>query len=168
MLQTLTASLENYLEAILADVRKEGHAHATEIAKRLDVSKASVTGALRKLADRKLINYKPYGVITFTEAGREAAEKVRARHDLLKRFLTEILGIETGVAEENACRMEHAMSQDVLDRMATYVEFVESCPVQACTWQSDEGAFCGKQAQKTSCQRRLQATRTHMRESPEE
>ena len=71
----LSASLEDYLEAILNLSNTEGHAHCTDIARTLNVAKPSVTGALRTLKEKGLADYEPYGSITLTTEGKKAAEK---------------------------------------------------------------------------------------------
>jgi DtxR family Mn-dependent transcriptional regulator len=124
----LTASQEDYLEAILLLVREGRVARVRDIAAHVGVGKPSVTAALKTLAKRDLVNYDPYQYITLTDAGRMAAERVERRHHVLKDFLTEILGIDAATAEENACRMEHAVDQQVMRRLKAFAEFAQSCP----------------------------------------
>jgi len=122
MKEALSASLEDYLEAILALVEEHEAAHVKDIAAKLGLTMPSVTGALRSLSERKLVNYRPYGAVTLTRRGREAAENVRRRHKVLKVFIEDILGLEGEVAQENACRIEHAVDQVVLDRLVAYLD----------------------------------------------
>jgi len=79
---TLTASLEDYLEAIFHIIAEKQAVRPKDIAKRLKVSNSSVTGALRSLADKELINYAPYDVISLTPSGETAAKDVIRRHEL--------------------------------------------------------------------------------------
>ena len=144
MASALTESQEDYLETIFRFVQKEGHAHVRDIAERLGVRMASVSGALRSLKASGLVNYQRYGTVTLTEQGTTVAARVSERHDLLERFMQLVLGVDSETAADNACRMEHAMTEDVLERLTAYVAFVEKCPVQACTWQAREKGFCGK------------------------
>ena len=139
-----TESQENYLEAILVCADEDGRARVTDIADRLDVRMASVTEALRNLAERGLVEYRPYARPRLTEEGRGVARGVWKHHGLLKRFLTTVLGLEPDEAEENACRMEHTMDEKALERMAAYMEFIEKCPGDGCTWQEERGGFCRK------------------------
>jgi DtxR family Mn-dependent transcriptional regulator len=124
----LTASQEDYLEAILLLVREGRVARVRDIAAHVGVGKPSVTAALKSLAKRNLVNYDPYQYITLTDAGRTAAQRVERRHHVLKDFLTEILGIDAATAEENACRMEHAVDQQVMQRLQAFAEFAQGCP----------------------------------------
>jgi DtxR family Mn-dependent transcriptional regulator len=126
--ESLTASLEDYIEAVYNIEGRQGAARVTDIAEDLGVAKSSVTGALRGLSSRGLVNYDPYSLITLTDEGKAVAERVARRHSILARFLEEVLGLPANVAQENACRVEHAMSPEVADRLLKFVEFVENCP----------------------------------------
>lgn len=124
----LSASLEDYIETIYHIVEEKQVARAKNIAEQLGVSRASVTEALRMLSSKGLINYAPYEVITMTALGREVAEDVIFRHTTLKNFFTKILTIDTDIAEEGACKVEHSAPPQVIDRMIDFMKFVESCP----------------------------------------
>ena len=110
------------MEAIWALQCEGGVARVRDIAARLDVGKSAVTAALKSLAKRKLVNYDPYQFITLTDRGRELAKEVARRHQVLRRFMTEILGLEAEVAEANACRMEHVVDNVVLQRLIDFAE----------------------------------------------
>ncbi len=122
--QKLSASLEDYIEAIYNLSIDGSVARSKDIAARLGVSCASVTSALRALAEKKLINYKPYGYITLTEKGRKAASRVVRRHDILKQFYADVLGIEPQMAQEAACRAEHTLEPEITDRLTTFIDFL--------------------------------------------
>lgn len=116
----ITASLEDYLEAIFHIISEKQAAKPNDIAKRLKVSNASVTGALRALASKKLIRYAPYEVITLTPKGRVAAKNVVRRHEALKDFFVEILCVKESQADEAACKMEHAMPSVILEKLVQF------------------------------------------------
>ncbi len=124
----LSASLEDYIEAIYHIVEEKLVARSKDIAGRLGVSRASVTEALRALSKKELINYAPYEAITMTERGRAVAEDVIYRHNSLKRFFTEVLAIDAEQAEEAACKIEHAAPATVISRMITFIDFLQVCP----------------------------------------
>ncbi|MEN8188581.1 MAG: metal-dependent transcriptional regulator [Thermodesulfobacteriota bacterium] len=124
----LSASLEDYIEAIYHIIEKNQVARSKEIAGRLDVSRASVTEALRALAKKELINYAPYEAITMTEQGKRVAEDVIFRHEALKRFFTEVLAIDSVTAEDAACKVEHAAPPEVIARMISFIEFLKVRP----------------------------------------
>jgi DtxR family Mn-dependent transcriptional regulator len=125
---TLSASLEDYLEAIYHIIKEKHVARSKEIAAILKVSRASVTEALRALAKRELINYAPYEAITMTTKGNKAAESVIFRHDALKQFFIEVLAVDPPVAEEGACRVEHAAPPEVIAHMISFIEFLKIGP----------------------------------------
>lgn len=124
----LSASLEDYIETIYHIVEAKQVARAKNIADHLGVSRASVTEALRALSSKGLINYAPYEVITMTDSGREVAKDVIFRHTTLKNFFTQILTIDNTIAEEGACKIEHAAPPQVINRMIDFMKFVESSP----------------------------------------
>ncbi len=124
----LTRSQEDYLEAIWALICENRVARVRDIAHRLGVSMPSVTSALRTLAGRGLVNYDPYQVITLTEEGRKAAEEVDRRHHVLRDFLIDVLGLDAPRAEANACRMEHAIDRQALERIGRLTEALKDQP----------------------------------------
>lgn len=118
----LSASLEDYVEAILGLERVSRVARVSEIAVRLKVSRPSVTGALKHLASRGLVCHAPYGHVTLTEEGARVAREVERRHVLIRDFLTGVLDIPVDKAETTACRLEHVLEPDVLAHFASYSE----------------------------------------------
>ncbi len=126
--EALTASMEDYLEAIYHIVRKKQAARAKDIARRLEVNNSSVTGALRTLSEKGFINYAPYDVITLTPKGQRHAEDVVRRHEALMDFFTKVLCVDPREASDAACKMEHAVSRTILNRLIRFVEFLEICP----------------------------------------
>lgn len=130
----LSASLEDYLEAIFHIVAEKHAAKAKDIAKRLNVNNSSVTGALRALSEKGLVNYAPYDVITLTLEGNRLAEGIVRKHEALRDFLVNILCIEEAEAEETACKMEHSVSHVILNKLILFMEFLESCPRYGDIW----------------------------------
>ena len=150
---TITASMEDYLEAIFHIVAKKGAARAKDISKQLKVNHSSVTGALKALATRKLVNYAPYDVVTLTPQGRTVAEDVIRRHEALRDFFVKVLAIDVKVADEGACEMEHALPRPVLERLIQYIEFLEACPLAGTKWTEGLGYYCYHGATKQNCER---------------
>ena len=104
-------SQENYLEAILRILAEKGYCRSVDVADRLMVAKPSVSTAMRKLLEKELIVMDSSKFIRLTEAGQRIAEEVYGRHSFFKRFLI-AAGVEEATAEEEACAMEHAISED--------------------------------------------------------
>lgn len=117
----MTASLEDYLEAIYFR-GGSGVVRVTDIAEGLGISKPSVHRAIHTLQDKGLVEHEHYGGLTLTEKGLAMAENIAFRHRTIKRFLTQILQVEPELAEEEACRMEHALSQETVDKLARFIE----------------------------------------------
>ena len=122
---TLNASAEDYLEAIFQLVGENGAARTGDIARRLGVHKSTVTGALHGLADKGLVNYSPYAAAGLTARGRRVAGEIVRRHQVLHRFLREVLLLDEPVAEANACRIEHGLDRQVVDRLVAFIESVD-------------------------------------------
>lgn len=147
----LTSHLEDYLEAILFISQESGEAHASLVADRMGVTRASVTGALRALADRGLITYHPYQPVTLTESGRRAAQDCADRHQFLHRFFRDQLGMEDGEAEEVACKVEHAANATVLARLAEFSRFLADCREVELSWAEDGTLRCTRQPRTDGC-----------------
>jgi DtxR family Mn-dependent transcriptional regulator len=120
----LSASLEDYLEAILNLASDSQGARSKDIAEALGVARPSVTGALKVLRGRGLANYQPYGCITLTRSGRTAAEEVARKHNVLTSFFVGVLGVEDDVAQKAACKAEHALGPEIIARLLCFIEYV--------------------------------------------
>ena len=143
---TVSASLEDYLETIYHTASAKGAARAKDIVQAMGVNNSSVTQALRLLADKKLVNYAPYEVITLTTAGESIALDVVRRHETLRDFFTKVLGLPEADADAEACRMEHATSRKVLDRLVAFVEYFDRCPLNETRWDDATGFTCSRSA----------------------
>lgn len=149
----LSSSLEDYLEAIFQIVRSKRAARAKDIADRLRVGRSSVTGALRALAQRKLVNYAPYDIVTLTTRGRTIAAEIAHKHEVLRQFLVKVLAIDEAEADTTACKLEHAVSEHVLERFIEFVEFVDRCPRGGTKWVEGAGYYCQNAAGARDCNR---------------
>jgi DtxR family Mn-dependent transcriptional regulator len=116
-----TESKEMYLETIYLLERESQHAHTAEIAKILGVSKPSVTKAMGLLKDQGLIEQERYGPVVLTQQGRKVSEKIYENHRLITQFIVSSLGLSPEQAEENACKIEHVISEQMLNAMKKYV-----------------------------------------------
>ena len=141
VISKLSASLEDYLEAIFHIVKEKRAAKAKDIADRLNVNSSSVTGALQSLSKRGLVNYAPYDIITMTPEGTDVAREIIHRHETLADFLTKVLSINEDEAEETACKMEHDISSEIIERLLEFVKFVERCPIGGAKWDAKQKGF---------------------------
>lgn len=131
----LSESLEDYLEAIFCIIDQRKVARPKDIIARMNVSGASVTGALRLLAERKLICYAPHDLISFTIEGAKIAGEIYRRHLNLRTFLTDVLLIESQQADEAACKMEHVLPDTIIGRMVQLADFLQQKPAFARQWR---------------------------------
>ncbi|HJQ09794.1 MAG TPA: metal-dependent transcriptional regulator [Gemmatimonadaceae bacterium] len=119
--EALTAPVEDYLKAIYAIGKGTGAAATNEIAQRLDLAPASVSGMVRRLADQGLLAYERYHGVRLTETGRLAALRTLRRHRVIEAYLAEALGYPWDRVHEEAERLEHAASDELVDRMAATI-----------------------------------------------
>ena len=114
-------SREMYLEVIYELEQQQEVVHSVDIASRMDFSKPSVSRAINVLRKNGYIAHSPYGDVALTEKGRELARRVYNTHQLLTAFFTQILKLDPDVAEADACRIEHVISQQALDAIEAYL-----------------------------------------------
>jgi DtxR family Mn-dependent transcriptional regulator len=146
-------SVEEYLEAIY-DFNERGElAKNTELAKRLMVSPPSVTQMIKKLADDGLVEYKPYKGVMLTGKGMALAQKVVRKHRLLERFLHDFLGLRRNKVHDEACRLEHGLSDeaaaalcDALDSPETSLD--DSTPIPPCFLDVEDCEQCAEVREK--------------------
>ena len=117
--QTMTQSLEDYLEAIYLLIMEGKAAQVVDVARMLSVRMPSIVRALRELKRLELVVQEPYSSISLTEKGRRVAHQVFDRHRLLRSFLIK-LGVSRRIADRDACLMEHILSAETLERIRTY------------------------------------------------
>jgi len=136
--------MEDYLEAIYHLEQERRIARVRDIANRLGVKMSSVSSALKILGSRGLIRYDPHQFITLTDRGIKMAEEIVRKHEVLKRFLAGVLQIDPAVAEDNACRIEHHLDPEVIEKLVRFVEFMEMCPVEQTKWLEKLAESCNE------------------------
>jgi len=120
--------MEDYLEAILTLKEKNKIARVRDISQLMNVKPPSVASALHTLSRDNFVIHESYGYVDLTPEGEKLAKKIQGRHKMLTKFLTEILCINPTTAAEDACRMEHAISQKTSKKLTKFLEFVQTCP----------------------------------------
>jgi DtxR family Mn-dependent transcriptional regulator len=123
----LTQGIEDYLEAIHVLSLEREVVRVRDIARSLKVSMPSVTGMLSKLRKQGLASHERYESVSLTRQGKKRAEAVYRRHMELTHFLKVILGIKKDKAEEQACRLEHAVSEETLSRLTKLIDYIGNC-----------------------------------------
>ena len=138
----LSESLEDYLEIILELQNNNRVARSKDIANKLNIKRGSVTGALKSLSQKKLINYEPYGFITLTSTGKKIAEDITYKHYVIKDFLHRILQSSAENAEATACKLEHAMDKQSFDMLVKFIKFIDNCPKAGVNWIQAFVEYC--------------------------
>ena len=117
---------EDYLETILRLKKQMGQVRSIDIARELDYSKPSVSRAMKILGEKGLVYMDGHKYIHLTDEGLDRAENVAGRHELFKDMLTKIFGVSEEMAEEDACRIEHIVSDETVkkirEKLAEYSE----------------------------------------------
>ncbi len=119
--KSISSSLEDYLEAIYEIYIEKRGVKAIDISKKLGVGRSSVTEALKTLAQKHLVNYSRYGVLSLTSAGEDAAKNVIEKHKVLYNFFKNTLNLDEHEAQENACRVEHVLSEKAFQSLMDFV-----------------------------------------------
>jgi DtxR family Mn-dependent transcriptional regulator len=126
--------MEDYLEAIWVLGLEKKSVRVKDVCKFLQVKTSSVANAIKVLSGMQLVQQEPYGYIELTQKGIPTAKKIYKKHKTLYRFLHEILGIDAKRAEDDACKMEHAISAQTLERIVEFMKFIEHCPRTGPSW----------------------------------
>ena len=134
MPQDLSASQEDYLEAILELAGSKGIVRVRDIAAHQDVSMPSVSGALKRLARQGLVRHERYDSVDLTREGRRLAGGVANRHALLKRLLTDVLRVDDKTADGDACAIEHHVSQKTIDALLRFFRSLDGLPDGSRRW----------------------------------
>lgn len=127
-MNNLSSSLEDYLECVYNRINLNGSVKAIEISKDLNVSRASVTEALNKLAQKEYINYGRYEMISITDLGIAKAKEIINKHNVLQSFFEDILGIDKQEATETACRIEHIITENILAKLSELTSYCNDNP----------------------------------------
>jgi len=140
----LSATMEDYLEAIYQFQESQHVARVRDLARHLGVTMPSVSGALKTLAARQLVEHEAYGYATLTEEGRRLAEQVHLRHTAIVDLLQRVLQLGADRAEDEACRLEHALSTVALERLRLLTGFMQDHDDVRQQWLAhlDEADLC--------------------------
>jgi DtxR family Mn-dependent transcriptional regulator len=143
----LSESLEEYLKAIYSINERGRPAKTTELARKLRVAPPSVTQMLKRLADEGLVEYSPYKGVVLTGRGTAIAQRIVRKHRLLERLLHDFLGLNKEKVHQEACRLEHGLSDEAAAALCRALERPESCPdddklIPPCTLEVENCEEC--------------------------
>jgi len=114
---------EEYLEVIYDISKQKGYARVKDVSEELDLGLSTVSEMFKKLDDQNYVNYEKYSGVTLTEKGEKLAIKLTEKHQTLREFLM-ILGLDEDVADVEACEIEHVVKNETMDRLTTFVDFI--------------------------------------------
>ena len=121
-MQKILSSSQDYLEAILDLSEQSPNVKSIDVAKKLDVSRASVNRAVNLLKEQGYITQERYGDIFLTDVGLQEGKKIRETHDILQSFFVDVLGVSKDTAEQDACMIEHCISEETKQKLKLLVE----------------------------------------------
>jgi DtxR family Mn-dependent transcriptional regulator len=144
---TSSPNVQEYLEAIYSLTEGGEPARTSELAKLLGVKPASATGMIQKLAGAGLVEYRKYRGTTLTPEGMKLGRKMKRKHRILERFLTDVLGIRRDRVHDQACAMEHSLSDEAEEAMCRVMGHPKVCsddgrPIPPCDRVLDGDAEC--------------------------
>ena len=126
--------MEDYLEAIYCIGQGKRVVRVKNIAKRIGVTMPTVTNMLKSLNRKGFIEYEKHEFLELTPKGQKVGKEINRRHQAILHFLINILGIDPAVADEDACRIEHGISAETMDRLTQFINFIEVCPRTGSNW----------------------------------
>lgn len=126
--KNLTSVMEDYLETIFNLEIDKKVVRVKDIAGKLKVKMPSVTSMLKTLSERGLVNYEKYEYVFLTDEGSAIGKEINRKHTILFKFLTDILHVDPAKAGDEACKMEHVLSHDTMDRLMSLMTTMLECP----------------------------------------
>jgi len=149
--ELLSPTVEDYLEAIFNLEKDKKAVRVKDIAQKMMVKLPTVTSMLNNLLQKGLIRHEKYEYVELTEKGHEVAKEVDHRHKILRSFLRNILKVDAIQAEEDACKMEHAISSATFEKLVQFIKFIEVCPRGGSEWLGYFEQYCGGGYRKEEC-----------------
>ncbi len=122
----LTPTMEDYLEAIYSISQGKRVVRVKNIAKEVGVKMPTVTNMLKSLNQKGFIDYEKREFLELTPKGRKVGKEIKRRHQIIRNFLTDILKVDSDVADQEACKIEHGMSAKTLDRLTQFIDFTQA------------------------------------------
>ncbi len=119
---SITPSKEDYLERIYDLSLVDENVRSVDVARALNVSRASVNKSIGGLKEDGYIEQEHYGAITLTKKGKLVAKEIRVKHNTIRAFLINILNVDYETADFEACEMEHTISKDTANKLAAFLE----------------------------------------------
>ena len=126
--KTVTTQAEEYLEAIFRLETKRGFARTMELARDLGVVPGSITNTIENLEGKGLVTHEPYKGVKVTDQGRKIAVNILRKHRLAERLLTDLLNLDWSIVHDSACKLEHALSPEIIKSLEKKLGHPKTCP----------------------------------------
>ena len=126
MADQISSNMEDYLEAIHLLSQENNSVRVKDIARVLNITMPSVSSAIKKMKKQGLVYHSRYEMIELTPKGLSFAEDIYKRHRIIKSFLENILGLDSRIAEQDACKIEHNISPETLEGFARFAAHYRS------------------------------------------
>ena len=152
----LSATLEDYLQAVFRLEKEKGFARVRDISDALGVAKSAATTALQNLSAKGLVNYAPYEPATMTEEGWQRARKIVLRRRVIEEFLRSVLCLDADRSGEIACGMEHAVDREAMNRLSCFLAFVGQRREAGESWLAEFRQFIDDGNADRSCEEYMQ------------
>lgn len=124
----ISENIEEYLEVLYRNGSNKEQVSTTKLSKDLGIAPGSVTQMLKKLEDLGYIEYTPYKGATLTDEGMKIAQKITRKHRILEKFLSDVLKIKEENIHDQACEMEHSLSDEAERALCTMLHHPDLCP----------------------------------------
>ncbi len=124
----MSPSLEQYIEAIADLLTRDKVCSISEIAAQVRVSRPAASRAVRDLSEQNLVEHRAYGYVDLTEQGQSIADMLTVRHEAIYDFMKDALDYDDDWADQEACRLEHQVDDDFVERLKTQTEFLRNQP----------------------------------------
>ena len=152
VMQKVTTSIEDYIEAIYEITLDRKDARVKDIAEKLGVTYPSISGILKKLVEMGLVTHERYGNVHLTAEGEKLGRDIAERHRILFDFMHRILKIPKETAQKDACGMEHSMSPATREAFLSFIRFVQTCPKGVPSWLKNYYYFREHGERSESCE----------------
>ena len=122
----ISSNMEDYLETIHLLEKERRTVRIKDIAREMRITMPSVSSAVKNLENQGLVHHSRYDSVKLTQQGTQIAEAIYKRHRVIKHFLSEVLGLESDIAEKDACRIEHNISEETLKKLIQFIGEIEN------------------------------------------
>ena len=140
----LTKSLEEYISTIYILEKTNKKIRVTDIATKMLITKPSVNRALKNLREKGYVNFEPYTDITLTDEGREVAQEISKKYDIVKIFLAEILGVSQKTAEIDSLKIKAVISEETEQKLPEFMTHELKIDELKCnhSWENSRCRVC--------------------------